>query len=502
MNKHSEFFFRITWQTRANRPGLGHATLSIGSTRGGGAGVHWLGRDQESGVQRALDKRVTVISLITLAHGLVIDHCALSINATGAGARVQTLLANTGKVGGAVITEHTFWLTPLQGISLVVSDTLTHGLTTLHPALSIDATRVRVTGICGSRRLGSGRRLSASCEGVSNGAGRAAADRVVSPDLAHSVDSAGAGTRVNALLSYAGQTGSAVRVLQTLSPAACLRHWVSLESPPAGADHLASVVLAALSVGAAGGRAAGVGGHTAPEWVSSVAGQTPAVLRASAPHQALSVVSARPGLAGAGLVRFSQGHTTLDGVDGLGEARFAGAPLHIVDHHALCVLAARVGLAWLDWSDAGDGGGVALIPGQTVAHGPVSYHPTPGVGAALVSPALGAVSDASHEGVASLAAGARADGVAVVQLADGLHPAGGGHAGVAGHGDGGAAHVRVTIVAGLAGAYWVVVGKLADCVVTTEARTHRDTLPLESVTVFVLGTVPVLGTIWRKYGNQ
>ena len=56
--------------------------------------------------------------------------------------------------------------------------------------------------------------------------------------------------------------------------------------------------------------------------------------------------------------------------------------------------------------------------------------------------------------------------------------------------------------AGLAGAYWVVVGKLADCVVTAEARTHRDTLPLESVTVFVLGTVPVLGTIWRKYGNQ
>ena len=291
------------------------------------------------------------------------------------------------------------------------------------------------------------------------------------PDLAHGVDSAGAGTRVYTLLGDAGQTGPTVVILQTLCFAARGRHGVSLVSPDAGADHLAGIVLAALGVGAAGRGLTGVLEHAASEGVSCEARQTPAVL-GGAPHQTLSIVATRPGLTRAELVAAGDGDAALDGVDGLGVAGLAGAPLHIVDHHTLGVLATGVGLARLDGSDAGDGRGVTLVPGQTEAHGPVSDHPTPGVGAALVAATLGSIIDAPHEGVASLAPGTRADGVTVVQLADGARPAGGGDAGVGGHRDGGAAHVGVTLVAGLAGADRVVVGELTHSVGAAEAGAH------------------------------
>lgn len=123
------------------------------------------------------------------------------------------------------------------------------------------------------------------------------------------------------------------------------------------------------------------------------------------PDQALSIVTTGSGLTQYIASNLHQRHTALDGVDGLCVAGLAGAPLHIVDHDTLGVLAAGVGLARLDGSDAGDGRGVALVPGQTEAHGPVSNHPTPRVGAALVAPTLGSIGDAPHEGVAGLAPG-------------------------------------------------------------------------------------------------
>ena len=103
--------------------------------------------------------------------------------------------------------------------------------------------------------------------------------------------------------------------------------------------------------------------------------------------------------------------------------------------------------------------------------------------------------DASDEGVAGLAAGTRANGVAVIQLADGLGATGRGHARVRDNWDRAAAHVGVALVAGLAGADGVVVGKLAQRVVAAEAGAHRQAGPLEAVTVLVLGTVGVLGTL-------
>ena len=63
-----------TWQTRAHGPGAGHLALGVGSAGGGGAGVHRLGRVDDQGVQGALDEGVTEVTLVTLAHRLVIDH--------------------------------------------------------------------------------------------------------------------------------------------------------------------------------------------------------------------------------------------------------------------------------------------------------------------------------------------------------------------------------------------------------------------------------------------
>ena len=69
------------------------------------------------------------------------------------------------------------------------------------------------------------------------------------PDLTHCINPTCSGTGVNTLLGNAGQTGSAVIILQTLCSAACSRHWISLVTPDTGADHLTSIILATLSVG-------------------------------------------------------------------------------------------------------------------------------------------------------------------------------------------------------------------------------------------------------------
>ena len=208
----------------------------------------------------------------------MIDNSALGIDATGAEAGIKTLLTNTGETGGTVIAEHTLWLALHRRVTLVGLVALTHSLTTPILAMSIDATRVGVAGICWLwfRNYW---RLSASCEGVSDGPCGTAANGVMVPHLTHSINPTCTGTGVNALLGYAGQTGSAVIILQTLCSAACSGHRVSLVSSDAGADHLTHIILAALGVGATWRGLTRVLEDTAscPERVSGEASQTPAV---------------------------------------------------------------------------------------------------------------------------------------------------------------------------------------------------------------------------------
>ena len=431
---------------------------------------------------------------MTFTDGVVVGHGTAGVDTTGARAGVDTLGVDTGLVLGTVVAQETLRFALHCGVSLVVSDTLTHRLATLDSAVSVDTTGVGIAGISGDGRYRSQGLHHTAREGASYCSRGTTTDGVVLSDLAHSTHSTGAWAGVDTLLGDTGQPGAAVRVLETLSLAALAGDGVPLVAGSAGAENLASSVLTAVRVGAAGRGLAGVGWDAALEWVASEPGITPAVLSDIA-NQALGVVSTGPGLA----QRHHHGlwldwHTALDGVDGLCVSWLAGAPLDVVHHHTLSVGSTRVGLAGLDWADTRDGWRVSFISRQTETHRAVRDHPAAGVGPALVSATLGAVVDTADEGVAGLTPGTGTDGVAIVQLTHGVDTTGRGVAGVGQHWGGGAANISISLEAGLAGTDRVVVGRTADGVVSTETRAHQDTFPLESVAVLVLRTVRVQST--------
>ena len=361
---------------------------------------------------------------MTFTHGVVVGHGTLGVDTTEPGTGVDTLGVDTGSVLGTVVAQQTLRLALQCGVSLVVPDTLTHRLATLDSAVSVDTTGVGIAGISGDGRYRSHGLHHTPREGVSYGSWWTTTDGVVLSDLAHSAHSTGAWAGVDTFLGDAGQPGTAVRVLETLSLAALAGDGVTLVAGSAGAENLASSVLTAVRVGAAGRGLAGVGWDAALEWVASEPGITPAVLSDIA-NQALGVVSTGPGLAERhhGCL-WPDFNTALDGVDGLSVSWLAGAPLDVVDHHTLSVGSARVGLAGLDWADTRDGWRVSFISRQAETHRAVSDHPAAGVGAALVSATLGAVVDTTDEGVASLTTGTGTDGVAIVQLAQGVNTTG------------------------------------------------------------------------------
>ena len=188
----------------------------------------------------------------------------------------------------------------------------------------------------------------------------------------------------------------------------------------------------------------------------------------------------------------ADGDAALDCVDSLSITWFTGAPLNVVHNNTLGVGSTWVGLALLHWFHARDGWRVALEPGQAVAHWPVSNHSAAGIGSTLVATTLLAILDATDEWVSSLSSRARADGVAVVQLADCSDATWGWHTWVGGLLDEAAAHVWIPVEAGLARADRVVVREAAVRVGAAElAAAHRQTLPAEPVAVLVLGAVRV-----------
>ena len=77
-----------------------------------------------------MHKGITEIAIVTFAHRLVIDHCALGIDAAGAGAGIQTLLVNTSEIRGTFIAEDTLRLALYQRVTLVRLEALAHGLAT------------------------------------------------------------------------------------------------------------------------------------------------------------------------------------------------------------------------------------------------------------------------------------------------------------------------------------------------------------------------------------
>ena len=199
--------------------------------------------------QRTLDERVSVVSLVTPTHGVVVLDGALGVDTACSWAGVHTLGVDTGQLGGTVVAQQTLRLTSNQrvtcntskvqkwtsltaGLTLVVSDTLTHSLATLDQAVSVTAARVWLTGLrrSRSRRRRSHHLWGTPGERISDCSRRTATDGVVVSDLAESPHPASAGTRVDTLLSDAGESGVAVVVVETLCPAALSRHGVALEA--------------------------------------------------------------------------------------------------------------------------------------------------------------------------------------------------------------------------------------------------------------------------------
>ena len=188
----------------------------------------------------------------------------------------------------------------------------------------------------------------------------------------------------------------------------------------------------------------------------------------------------------------ADGDAALDCVDSLSITWFTRAALNVVHNNTLGVGSTWVGLALLHWFHARDGWRVALEPGQAVADWPVGDHSAAGIGSTLVATTLLAILDATDEWVSSLSSRARADGVAVVQLADRSDATWRWHTWVGGLLDEAAAHVWIPVEAGLARADRVVVREAAVRVGAAElAAAHRQTLPAEAVAVLVLGAVRV-----------
>ena len=91
---------KVARYTGAGACSLLRSTVGIGATRRGIAGVNNLccPHSGDLGDESALSERVSVIAGGTSADGLVVDHLALSIGATGAGAGVNTPLPDAGSV--------------------------------------------------------------------------------------------------------------------------------------------------------------------------------------------------------------------------------------------------------------------------------------------------------------------------------------------------------------------------------------------------------------------
>ena len=233
---------------------------------------------------------------MTFTHGVVVGHGTLGVDTTEPGTGVDTLGVYTGSVLGTVVAQQTLRLALQCGVSLVVPDTLTHCLPTLHTTVGVDAAGVGIAGVAGDGRYRSHGLHHTAREGISHCSRGTATDGVVLSHLAHSAHSTGARAGVDTLLGDAGQPGTAVRVLQALRLAALAGGGVSLVAGPAAAENLPGPVLTAVRVGAAGRGLAGVGWEAALERIAREAGQAPAVL-SDILDQALSIVSAGPGLA-------------------------------------------------------------------------------------------------------------------------------------------------------------------------------------------------------------
>jgi len=115
--------------------------VGIRSTRGRLAGVNRLHRVHYSRDKGTLSKGISSVAFVTSTYGVMVGHGTISVNAAGAGARINTLSINAGLVIWTVIVQETLWFTLLERISLIVFNARAYSLATAHLTVSVDTTR-------------------------------------------------------------------------------------------------------------------------------------------------------------------------------------------------------------------------------------------------------------------------------------------------------------------------------------------------------------------------
>ena len=256
---------RPTVGRRADHPGLAGAdtdSVTFSELTVGSAGVRITGvvllRDGDpGGDESTLSDRVSRVSQETGADGLVTVGVADSVDATDSRAGVDTLVVDTGPVGGTVTVQDTLRSAGQVGISEVSWYTGAGSGSLLGPALSIGATGCWVAGINdGSLGGGGGRDPPTLSERISIVSRRTSTYRVVVHHLTLGIGTTGSWTGVDTFLPDTGQVAGTVGVDGALGSA------VGRNSDVVGQTgagrHLPGHVVLALREGAAGRGVAGI----------------------------------------------------------------------------------------------------------------------------------------------------------------------------------------------------------------------------------------------------
>ena len=195
--------------------------LAVGAARVGVTRVNVLLHHIAAGCEGTLGDGVTSVAQETGADGLMSVGITHSIDAAHSRAWVDTLVAHTGSVGGAVIVGDTLRSAGQVGVTKVARYTGAGACSLLGSTVGIGSTRRWIAGInylC-CPHSGDLRDESALSERVSIIAGGTSADGLVVDHLALSIGATGARAGVNTPLPDTGSVVWTVWVDGTLRPA-------------------------------------------------------------------------------------------------------------------------------------------------------------------------------------------------------------------------------------------------------------------------------------------
>ena len=136
-----------SWLTGADTHSVAFSELTGGTAGVGVTRVRGLRDDWTEREESALSDGISCVAHQAGAHRLVPVGVAHGVDATDPGAGVDALVVDAGPVGGTVGVEDTLGSTGEVRVSEVARDASTGSGSGPGPALSVGATRCRVTGI-------------------------------------------------------------------------------------------------------------------------------------------------------------------------------------------------------------------------------------------------------------------------------------------------------------------------------------------------------------------